>query len=123
MHQLVTSVLIFLRKQIDKALLESADTYVSLHEQLVEELPQFIAIMNECMNVLLTKIVSIQAGVYESIRKAFSRLEIETGQGDTLDTTFARLYEIGGPLEVASRELSIAHKWRSDVFGKSFIVQ
>ncbi|KAJ3311700.1 Tau-tubulin kinase 2 [Boothiomyces sp. JEL0838] len=53
-------------EKIEKPLQESADAFQSINDQLFEELPKFIKLCFEYVNVILLEIVSIQSSFYES---------------------------------------------------------
>ena len=100
---------------MDRALQESADTYVSLHQQLSEELPIFISIISDCLDLIVAKIVEIQISVFGTIQKAFGNLGF--GRDNILED-FMTAFDVGGPLELASREIQLYTRWRIEIFSK-----
>ncbi|KAI9351141.1 hypothetical protein DFJ73DRAFT_831733 [Zopfochytrium polystomum] len=53
---------------IDKALEESADAYVSLNSELLDQIPKFLKLVTDYLSIVLQHIRAIQAKIYEEIR-------------------------------------------------------
>lgn len=58
----------------DKALLESADAYESIHHQLLEELPIFLALVAEFIQIMIFRAVHVQAQLYYEVYRTLNPL-------------------------------------------------
>ncbi|KAI8334159.1 hypothetical protein EDC96DRAFT_525492 [Choanephora cucurbitarum] len=58
----------------DKALQESADAYVSINGQLVDELPKFFALTSQYIDILLGEIAFVQIKFNGSMQKEWTKL-------------------------------------------------
>ncbi|KAJ3279401.1 hypothetical protein HK104_001500 [Borealophlyctis nickersoniae] len=106
---------------VDKTLLESAEAYSSLNAQLLEELPKFLDLVCKYIDIVVCHIADIQAQVYRDIRIELMPLAdaLRGGAdgiaGDIIGE-YARHMEIGGPVEVATRDISTLWKWREFIW-------
>ncbi|KAJ3326754.1 hypothetical protein HDU76_012676, partial [Blyttiomyces sp. JEL0837] len=68
---------------VDKALEESAEAFTSLNAQLLEELPKFLSLVTEYLNILIAHIARIQVTVYEEIRNQIGPVAemVDEGRG------------------------------------------
>ncbi|KAI7849227.1 Dbl homology domain-containing protein [Circinella umbellata] len=58
----------------DKALQDSADAYVSINAQLVDELPKFFRLTSTYFEVLIGELVSVQTSFYEQMTREWHKL-------------------------------------------------
>ncbi|KAL1920032.1 uncharacterized protein VTP21DRAFT_1178 [Calcarisporiella thermophila] len=68
-------------EKVDRNLKESADAYLSIHAQLLEELPRFLALTTEYYDAVVGEIARIQSKFYKDMA---SRLESRLGNADML---------------------------------------
>ncbi|OZJ04655.1 hypothetical protein BZG36_02890 [Bifiguratus adelaidae] len=60
-------------EQVDKALQESANAYVSINAQLLDELPKFLGLTTKYMDIIAGKIGQVQAAYYKSMAEEIRR--------------------------------------------------
>ncbi|KAI8928805.1 hypothetical protein BC831DRAFT_446637 [Entophlyctis helioformis] len=107
---------------VDKLLADSADTYPSINAQLIEELPQFMTLVSVYINQVLMHLVDIQANLYDYIRQNIVPLT-ESMRISMYETTedilqkFRDHMAMDGPVEVATRQLVLASRWRGETWG------
>ena len=58
----------------DKALQDSADVYVSINAQLVDELPKFFQLTSTYFDVLIGELASVQTSFYEQMTREWRKL-------------------------------------------------
>ncbi|KAJ3035762.1 hypothetical protein HDV00_003433 [Rhizophlyctis rosea] len=110
---------------VEKALLESADAYTSINAQLVEELPKFLDLVSQYMDIVVRHIAEIQQGVFLDIetemggvaervrgRSGEWREEGGGGEGGGIVEGYLGCLEEGGALEVLTRSIGIMEGWR-----------
>ncbi|KAI8145439.1 hypothetical protein BJV82DRAFT_603659 [Fennellomyces sp. T-0311] len=58
----------------DKALQESADAYVSINAQLVDELPKFFQLTSSYFDILIGELASVQTSFYEQMTREWHKV-------------------------------------------------
>ncbi|KAJ3321026.1 Tau-tubulin kinase 2 [Boothiomyces sp. JEL0866] len=90
-------------EKIEKPLQESADAFQSINDQLFEELPKFIKLCFEYVNVILLEIVTIQSAYYEAAYSIMYPLfEIVGGQMNIV-TEYETQVQANSRVEILSR--------------------
>eukprot|EP00842_Homolaphlyctis_polyrhiza_P006733 jgi/Hompol1/7060/HPOL_001538-RA len=112
---------------VDKNLAESADAYASINAQLIEELPKFMTLVSTFVNEVLGLIVTVQADLFDNIRQTVDPLADELHISMMEDTqSIAKRFRdhmaVGGPIELATRNIITMQRWRSDVWGFEYHV-
>ncbi|KAJ3272197.1 hypothetical protein HDV01_005851 [Terramyces sp. JEL0728] len=99
-------------EKIEKPLQESADAFQSINDQLFEELPKFIKLCFEYVNVILLEIVTIQASYYEAAYSIMYPLFEIVGGEMNIQKEYESQVQAGSLVEIMSRSMSLLHEWR-----------
>ncbi|KAJ8327394.1 hypothetical protein QVD99_008062 [Batrachochytrium dendrobatidis] len=107
---------------VDKLLAESAGTYSSINAQLTEELPLFMNFVTDYIHEILIQVIIVQRDMYQNIRQIVVPLAdaLQISVHETTEDILKKFREhmrVGGPIEVATKNILLLHQWRSQIWG------
>ncbi|KAI9476402.1 MAG: hypothetical protein EXX96DRAFT_487163, partial [Benjaminiella poitrasii] len=99
----------------DKALQESADAYVSINAQLVDELPKFFQLTKKFFDVLISEFALVQIKFHGMIRKEWAQLveqKLGLQAASSLDEILAQHLQEMDKVEDIANKITILHRSR-----------
>jgi hypothetical protein len=109
--------------QVDKALYESADAYESINDQLIEELPKFLTLVSEYVQLQMFHALQVQTNLYNLVYRNIAPLadilnidQFSTTQDIPKD--FLVKMAVGGSIERIARSITLLGPWCDKVWGK-----
>ncbi|KAI8912483.1 Dbl homology domain-containing protein [Gorgonomyces haynaldii] len=108
-------------EQIDKALLDSADQFESINEQLTEDLPKFLGLVSEYVHCYLLQAVEIQTNLYNNVWQGLALLleSLHINPNSTTDeitTQYLRQMQTGSPAELHCRSAQLLQRWHQQTW-------
>ncbi|TPX34717.1 hypothetical protein SmJEL517_g02691 [Synchytrium microbalum] len=103
---------------VDRALAESADTYTSMNAQLVEELPKFLSLVESMIDIIVVRIVTVQAQTYYDLHTIMNILPPGAiVDGLQVVPLYQQSVAVGGTVESAFKGMGALSKWRRSIWG------
>ncbi|KAJ3093225.1 hypothetical protein HK102_000026 [Quaeritorhiza haematococci] len=108
-------------EDVEKALQDSADAYVAINDQLVEEIPKFLVLVGKAVDAVVAMIAGVQAEVYNDLKENFEPLHGLFLTSDPTDglsheairRDYGAALDEGGVVELGVREISALWKWHA----------
>jgi hypothetical protein len=107
---------------VDKPLLESADAFQSINDQLNEELPVFLSLVSEYVQTIMFQAIQIQGNLYQLVWMNIAPLT-DSFNIDKFTSTqdipkqYLQQMAAGCEAEIKARSIRLLDKWHESVWG------
>ena len=114
------------RNDIEDSLKESADAFLSINAQLIDELPMLTKLSQEYMAHVVAEIASIQQQFYTDSRdwlhSIYEKIGDPIGLGgcDDICAQFLQQMQIGGIIEKTTSKITVLNEWNESIWGVGF---